>query len=90
MKRPNIEQMRDNLDLWPEPGLGKRSALELIEYTLHLEANHRNWPSEVHEQYLVVLNERDALQEQVDRLTYKLEQAYVAYQASIQDKPEHL
>ena len=30
--------------------------------------NRRDWPSELHEQYIVVLDERDALQERIEEL----------------------
>lgn len=71
MKRPNIEEMRANLDSWPEPGLGKDKAIEVFDYILDVEHKLKKlgelW-DDLHEQYIVVLDERDALQEVIDEL----------------------
>ena len=68
MKRPDIEEYEKNIEEQPFGFHVNGEVSILIEYIKELEAQdrRRDWPTQLHEQYLVVLDERDALQEQID------------------------
>lgn len=50
--------------------------IRVIDYILELEdklSKRPNWPSEMHRQYLAVLDERDILQEEIEVLLKRIE-----------------
>ena len=72
MNRPDlIDKFKDTTLNFSAFSFSNKEVLELIRYIEYLEAQdrRRDWPTDLHEQYLVVLDERDALQERVDELT---------------------
>lgn len=70
MIRPDIEDLKSEILANPHIPLISYAALRLIQYIEYLEEldRSRDWPTNLHEQYLVVLDERDALQEKIDEL----------------------
>ncbi len=46
----------------------REAVVRLWKYIDSLEKSNRDWPTDLHEQYLKVLDERDKLQEQVEYL----------------------
>jgi len=78
MQRPNIEWLESALKTWPHQTIHPDVIRNLIEYIDYLEAQdrRRDWPTDLHEQYLAVLDERDKLQRDVD-----------IYSAIVEDMP---
>ncbi len=50
----------------------RESVQKVWDYIEHFEKHRRDWPQDLHEQYLAVLDERDKLQERIDHLEEKL------------------
>ena len=81
----------------PDEEAFRNAVKNVWDYIDHFEKHRRDWPSDLHEQYLVVLNERDnawgyveELEEEIRDLQRDLAHAYNAYQAATQNRPEEL
>ncbi len=58
--------------LGPDTPNFNKAVKEIWDYIEHFEKHKRDWPADLHEQYLKVLDERDAMQDEIDYLLEKL------------------